>query len=266
MGAGILAVSIYLLASDFQGFVDQWWVWIALAGGIVLIIGGVLGCIGTKLGEKWVLWIYSILPGIMLAIILAGAIASSIYLAYTNDLNDKNPAELNLLDNDSNVFEVYEHIRQGYGNFWRDNSCNVVCSVTSLATLECGEVSCNDDTAEDWMNDWIKDGAPRVSGPSFETCRILSLGANGIGLSVPAATGWCASNTAVIDDVNDWALGVMIALWVVAGVLILLLIVNCVLIKQDNKQKSRGVVIAPTTANTSADPNAFVGTPANVEV
>ncbi|KAF4701490.1 hypothetical protein FOZ63_013601 [Perkinsus olseni] len=264
MGCGILAVSIYLLASDFNGFVDEWWVWVALAGGIVLIVGGILGCIGTKMGGKCILAVYGILPGVMFVLILAGAISASVYLSYTNDLSDKSPAELNVLDNGSNAFEVYDHIREAYGDLWTDKSCDVNCTVTSLSTLECGEVTCDDGTVEDWMNDWIEDGAPRVSAPSFETCRVLALGADGIGLSVSAATGWCASNTAVIDDVNDWALGVMIALWVVAGVLMLLLIVNCVLLKQKKKEKSRGVVIAPTNANTPADADAFVGTPENV--
>lgn len=265
MGVGILAVSIYLLASNFEGFVDEWWVWLTLAGGIVLIIGGIMGFIGTKLGQKWLLALYAVLPGIMLAIIVAAAIAASVYLSYTNDLSEKSPAELNVLDNGSNTYEVYDHIRQAYGDLWKDKKCDVSCEITSLATIECGEVSCDDGTIEDWMNDWIEDGAPRVSAPSFEACRILSLGADGIGLSISAATAWCASNTAVVDDVNDWTLGVMIALWVVAGVLLLLLIANCVLLKRKDSSKSRDVVIiAPTNANTPADSNVFVGTPQHV--
>ncbi|EER14514.1 Leukocyte surface antigen CD53, putative [Perkinsus marinus ATCC 50983] len=236
VGALVLAFSIYLLASNYEGFVEKWWIWIAVFAGALLMIAAVIGCIGASLKTKWVLWVYGIIPALVLILFIIAAIGSSVNYSYTDRLADKSASELNSLDTDSHTYEVYDGIREVYGTLWNDQNCDVSCTVNSLAFVECGEVTCDDGTVEGWMEDWIEEASSGISGASFGRCLVLSIDADGIEGSESAATGWCASNTAVISDANDWTLGFMIAFWVISVFLVIVLIANCILISSRRKR------------------------------
>ncbi|KAF4670713.1 hypothetical protein FOL47_001862 [Perkinsus chesapeaki] len=232
VGAVIMSMSIYLVASNYNGFVEEWWAWVAIFAGVFLMVAAIIGCFAAHSKKKLILWLYEIIPFVVMVLFIIAAIGASVYFSYTDRLADKTAAELNSLDTDSNTYDVYDDIRQVYGTLWKDQQCNVNCTINNLAAIECTEVICDDGTVEDWMNDWIEDASPGISASSFEVCRELSINAKGIEGSESATSGWCASNTAVISDANDWTLGFMITFWVLSGFLFIVLIANCILISR----------------------------------
>ncbi|KAF4670712.1 hypothetical protein FOL47_001861 [Perkinsus chesapeaki] len=263
VGAAVMAIGIYLVASNYEGFIEKWFLWVSIFAGALLMIFAIIGCVAASSQTKWVLWLYWIIPALVLVLFLVTAIGISVYFSYTDSLADKTAGQLNALDTGSTLYDVYDDMREGYGTLWEKQNCDVNCTINNLAAIECTEVICDDGTVEDWMNDWIEDASPGISASSFEVCRELSINAKGIEGSESATSGWCASNIAVVSDINDWMLGFMIGLWIVVGFILLALVANCMLIIFRKKDKSRAADVAPVTAtNTQAAPS--VGTPQEV--
>ncbi|KAF4670717.1 hypothetical protein FOL47_001866 [Perkinsus chesapeaki] len=246
VGALVLAVSIYVLASNFRHLLRDWWLWVAVASGIVIIIVSLLGCSATRKQNRCLLSVFLVVIGALFALLCVAAIASTIYMSNLNRIGDMNFNQLNTLTGSDR--DTYDFIRQSYGSTYNTTKCSGgQCRFIGPA-IACSAITCETSSSvANTLNEWLSEGlkAPGITQQSFDTCVSLATSDTSFDGGQSGASAWCGSSTRVIGLINGWSLGMLIGLWVITAFILILCIANCVLIcGKKRQQHQQGVVIA----------------------
>ncbi|KAF4713905.1 hypothetical protein FOZ63_011087 [Perkinsus olseni] len=254
VGVLVIVVSALVLASNFRTLVRDWWLWVAVAAGIVIIIVSLLGCSATKKQNRLFLSVFLIVLGIVFALLCVAAIASSIYIGNVNSISRMNFAQLNSLSRSDQ--QAYEFIRESYGDIYHDNKCSGgQCQFPAGQVVACSTITCeaSSDVAKT-LNEWLRDGiaATGITSGAFSTCVAQAHNDTSFRAGNTGASAWCGSSTRVINLVERWSLGFLIGLWVITAFVFVVCLANCVLIC--GKKSQQGVVVAkPVQGSTGLD-------------
>ncbi|KAF4670726.1 hypothetical protein FOL47_001875 [Perkinsus chesapeaki] len=261
LGGVVAGISIWYLQSDWRDLMQQWWIWIAVVVGFIMMIFAVISCFATKNQNRCMLVIFWLVSAGLLCLYIVVACGASSFYGISNDLKHMAPAQLNYLGGDNK--RAYDHIREGYGGVFRDDNCNVTCTPDN-AFVTCGEVTCDNSDVENRMAKWVIGGTTlndddfvRQTSSAYNQCLQESVNADGINGDVAAANGWCASNVEVISTVSDYALGALIGLWVVAFFALPPVVFTCVLIcgKKNKKHQEQAYPQTATVTSVQVPPN-----------
>mmetsp|Transcript_7229 Transcript_7229/g.7112 ORF Transcript_7229/g.7112 Transcript_7229/m.7112 type:complete len:151 (+) Transcript_7229:116-568(+) len=86
-----------------------------------------------------------------------------------------------------------------------------------------------------------------VTQLSLNAC-LENIGSSGDSQGADVDTAWCISNTAFIAVVDDWAIGVLIGVWIITVLVLLLSVSNGALACTIRKKQVKGGVILATPA------------------
>lgn len=253
VGALVIVVASLVLASDFRTLVRNWWLWVAVAAGIVIIIVSCLGCGATRKQNRFFLTLFLIVAGIVFALLCVAAIASSIYIGDVNAIARMNFAELNEVSGSEK--QSYDFIRESYGDIYDDNECSGgQCQFPAGQVIACSRITCRSSSSlADTLNDWLREGVKNggITPAAFSTCVSLATGDSSFRGGSSGASAWCGSSTRVLDVVDGWSLGILIGLWVITAFVFLICIGNCVLICGKKNRSQQGVVVAKPVQSTA---------------
>uniref|UniRef100_A0A7S3UL74 Tetraspanin n=1 Tax=Oxyrrhis marina TaxID=2969 RepID=A0A7S3UL74_OXYMA len=238
----VTAVAIYLLVSDFNKLLREWWVWVGVAAGIVLIIAALLGCSATHKQNRFVLTAFLFLAGVVFTLLCITAIASTLYLSRVKAINELNSPQLNALTGRNQ--STYRFLRQAYGEIYDTAECSggiasFLSGKPSFTEIECKESKAIAKTLNGWLN---ADDSSAITAVSFSICVVQAGLDDEFKGGIPAANAWCGSNTTVIKLVDRWSLGILIALWIITAFVLIVGIANCVLVS-GNKKKGKVIAV-----------------------
>ncbi|KAF4655999.1 hypothetical protein FOL46_008028 [Perkinsus olseni] len=254
LGGVVAGIAIWYLQSDWRDLMQVWWVWIAMFIGFIMIIFALLACLATKKQNRCMLLVFWLVTFALLCLFVIVACGASSFYATSTNLRHMTPGQLNYLGGSNK--HAYDHIREGYGNVFRDDNCDVTCTPGDVF-VKCDQVTCDHDDIQDRMQKWITSGTTvndddfvMQGSRAYNQCMRESLNADGINGNSAAAAGFCASNVEVVQTVSYYALGALIGLWVVAFFTLPPAIFTCVLICGKKNHKHSHDKAQPATATS----------------
>ncbi|KAF4735319.1 hypothetical protein FOZ62_032224 [Perkinsus olseni] len=239
IGGFVAGMGIWYLVSDYDDWVPEWWVWIAIVAGILVALLSFVGCYGSLKQNKCVLSFLWVAATVLFVLFAIAAIASTIFFTGTDNLKGMTSKELNEVSGNDET--VYKQIRNGYIAVFTGDDCNVDCNISG-DELSCGSITCETEEIEDRLDGWI---GPHWWTTDVATFKVCVASAVEDDQDETAAEAWCASNTYAIKWFWDWALGTMIVLWVIVAFTLFMAIGNCVLMWSHSQRKA--VVVSPKT-------------------
>ncbi|EER14513.1 hypothetical protein Pmar_PMAR024400 [Perkinsus marinus ATCC 50983] len=217
---------------------------------ILIIAVGVLGIWATKKQVRIALGIFSCVAGVIFVIFFISAAVTSAAIGDSiNYLASFDSSGLNNLPEGTPIAALYSVLMAAYQSLYLVNSCQgPVCKFSDFG-LTCSSITCASNRISDDLTAYLSEGAQNggVTQLSLNAC-LENIGSSGDSQGADVDTAWCISNTAFIAVVDDWAIGVLIGVWIITVLVLLLSVSNGALACTIRKKQVKGGVILATPA------------------